>query len=270
MDTKGYYSLVRFVPDAFRGECVNLGVVLLCPEKRILNWQLANDYRRAGRLFGSDADSQRLRASKHALETRLATERHLLLDPARFHEFALRQQDMMQLTEPRSCAVSDPDAELDRLYERLVETHAPKRAAPEAMNSAQLKRFVTDRFDRAGLLDSIQTEIELPARHRTTPYHFDFGYQNCTAYKLVHTASFALQDPDEGCERAMILIGQIEDVRKNQTDCERTFTVVGTFAASQVEAQRAVTAAFEDRKITLWPSDQVDRVVETIRRDLMS
>lgn len=61
MQSKGYYSLVRFVPDAFRGEGVNLGVILLCPGRQFLEWRLTTNHQRARSFFRYDADAARLR-----------------------------------------------------------------------------------------------------------------------------------------------------------------------------------------------------------------
>jgi hypothetical protein len=121
METKGYYSLIRFVPDPFRGEGVNLGVILLCPEGQFLDWRITSNHQRARRFFGHAADVARLELVGRGLANRLQEQRRGLLDPSSFGAFAARHQDMLQLTEPRTCAVQNAQVDLDRLYSRLVE-----------------------------------------------------------------------------------------------------------------------------------------------------
>ncbi len=140
METKGYYSIARFVPDAFRGEGVNLGVLLLCPKERYLGWSFTPNHQRARRFFKHEADAGRLKVLSKGLASRLEAERSHLLDPEALRLFAGRQQDAVQLTEPRTCAIVDPSAELLRLYQRLVEPETVETVAATAMNALQTKR----------------------------------------------------------------------------------------------------------------------------------
>jgi hypothetical protein len=265
METKGYYSVVRFVPDAFRGEGVNLGVILLCPQRQYLEWELTSNHHRARRFFKYDADADRLRVLGRGLAERLKQDRTALLDPARLREFAGRHQDMLQLTDLRTVAVSDPAAELSRLFWRLVEPEAAA-VAERGMNAQQVRVLTASKLRSAGLLDRVDQDVEFEARYRTTPYKFSFGYQN-GLYKLIHTTSFAFKDANESCERAMVLLAEIEDVVKHQDGQKLEFQVMAAPSA-QPDARRAVATAFDEKGVRLWTPDAIDPLVEQVRAEL--
>ena len=98
MQSKGYYSLVRFVPDAFRGEGANLGVILLCPGRKFLEWKLTDKYRRARSFFRYDIDAARLRTLGRGLVDRLEQSRRAFVDPERLRGFVGLHHDRLQVT----------------------------------------------------------------------------------------------------------------------------------------------------------------------------
>ena len=267
METKGYYSIVRFVPDAFRGEGVNLGVLLLCPKERYLDWSFTSNHQRARRFFKYEADAHRLKILSKGLASRLEAERSRLLEPDALRNFSRRQQDAVQLTEPRTCAVVDPRAELKRLYQRLVEPETVEAAQATAMNALQVRALVAKQFENVGILDRLTKDVEFEARYRTTPYHFDFGYQN-GEYKVIHATSFAFKNPDDGCERASVLLSEIDDVRKHCSGRQPTFSVVGSFNSEQEKVRRAVSTQFDEKKVRLVVTDRLPSLVDEVRREI--
>lgn len=267
METKGYYSIVRFVPDAFRGEGVNLGVLLLCPEEGYLEWSFTPNHQRARRFFKYEADAHRLKILSKGLASRLEAERSHLLDPEALRLFAGRQQDALQLTELRTCAVVDPSAELQRLYQRLVEPETVETVTATAMNALQVRAYVSRQFEAAGVLDRLNKNVEFQARYRTTPYHFDFGYQN-GEFNIIHSASFAFKNPDGGCDRASVLLSEIRDVRDHCNGERPVFSVVGSFDPEQEQVRRAVTTQFREREVRLVVTDDLPLFVDEVRREI--
>lgn len=267
METKGYYSILRFVPDAFRGEGVNLGVLLLCPKEGYLHWRFTSNHQRARRFFKYEADASRLKILSKGLASRLEAERSHLLDPDVLRLFARRQQDAVQLTELRTCAIVDPAAELLQLYERLVEPETVETVPAAAMNASQVRAYVSKQFENAGILDRLNKDVEFEARYRTTPYHFDFGYQN-GEHKIIHTASFAFKNPNDGCERASVLLSEIRDVRDHSNGEFPVFSVVGSFDSEQEEVRRAVTTQFREREVRLVVTDELPSLVDEVRQGI--
>ena len=267
METKGYYSIIRFVPDAFREEAVNLGVLLLCPERQFFDWRLTSNHQRARRFFKYEADVERLRVLGRGLAKRLEAQRADLLDPKRLADFIARHHGMLQMTALRTCAVSDPPAELSRLFARLVDQETPPVAA-RGMNAQQVRSFATSRFQQAGVWDKLDKDVEFPARYRPAAYQFAFGYQNGGPYKLIHTSSFVYKDANEACERALVLLGEIDDVRTHQNGRGLDFQVIAAFDDEQPAVREAVSTAFREKEVRLWVPREIDPLIEQVKAEI--
>lgn len=119
------YAIVRLLPRVERGECLNVGVILLCRGQRFLGARIALDERRlAG--FAPDLDPATIRPHLDAIE-RIAAG-----DPAagpiarlgqaeRFHWLVAPSSTMIQSSEVHTGLCDDPAAELDHLVATLVD-----------------------------------------------------------------------------------------------------------------------------------------------------
>ena len=120
------YAIVRVLPRVERGECLNVGVILLCRPRRFLGARIALDETRlAG--FAPDLDPASIRPHLDAIE-RIAAG-----DPAagpiaqlgqaeRFHWLVSPASTIIQASDVHSGLCDDPAAELDHLVATLVET----------------------------------------------------------------------------------------------------------------------------------------------------
>jgi hypothetical protein len=125
MYSKGYYSILQYVPDVERAEGVNVGVVLICPARNFLKVRTTKDNNRVVRFFGTNAgfDAQRLTILKQALEERITAIQTL----EEFQRFVETRANHLRLIAPRPIKLVEPEAELDRLFAALVEE--PQSAA---------------------------------------------------------------------------------------------------------------------------------------------
>lgn len=119
------YAIVRVVPRVERGECLNVGVVLLCRPRRFLGARIHLD---EGRLaaFAPGLDP-------HALRPHLAAiERIAAGDPSagpiarlglaeRFHWLVAPASTIIQPSDVHTGLSQDPAAELDHLMTTLVD-----------------------------------------------------------------------------------------------------------------------------------------------------
>lgn len=268
METKGYYSILRFVPDPFRDEGVNLGVILLCPEHGYVDWRITTNHQRARRFFKYEADPGRLRLLGRDLNQRLERERVSLLSVDYLTTFARRHRDVLQLTEPRTCAVDDPVHDLTTLYSHIVEVEDSSKPR-SALNSQQVRAHVSSRLDADGLLRFMQPDIQLSANYKTRPYSFSFAYQNGAPLSIIEATSFAYKDPEVGCERALILLGEIDDVSTHTDVRAESFSVVGAFHPDQPEVEKAVDLAFRERRVRLYRVEHLDPLVERVKSELL-
>lgn len=119
------YAVLRLVPRIERGECFNVGVVLLCRSRRFLAARTFLDEAKLTAL-APDIDPGLVRAHLVALE-RVAAGDHdagpmAALEPAeRFHWIASVSNTMIQPSPIHTGLTTDPGATLDRLMRELVE-----------------------------------------------------------------------------------------------------------------------------------------------------
>jgi len=123
------YAIIRILPSIERGECLNVGVILLCRPQRFLGARIALDTARlAG--FAPDLDPETVRPHLDVIE-RIAAG-----DPAagpiarlgqaeRFHWLVAPASTIIQASDVHSGLCDDPAAELDHLVATLVETVRP-------------------------------------------------------------------------------------------------------------------------------------------------
>ena len=119
------YAIVRVVPRVERGECLNVGVILLCRPRRFLDARIHLD---EGRLaaFAPDLDPGVVRPHLEAIE------RVAVGDPTggpiarlgraeRFHWLVAPASTIIQPSEVHTGFCEDPAAELDHLVATLVD-----------------------------------------------------------------------------------------------------------------------------------------------------
>ena len=119
------YAIVRVLPRVERGECLNVGVVLLCRPRRYLSARIALD---EGRLaaFAPGLDPATIRPHLTAIERIAAGDPEAgpiarLGQAERFHWLVSPSSTMIQASEVHSGLCDDPAAELDHLVATLVE-----------------------------------------------------------------------------------------------------------------------------------------------------
>jgi hypothetical protein len=119
------YAIVRVLPRVERGECLNVGVVLLCRPRRYLAARIALD---EGRLaaFAPDLDPATIRPHLAAIERIAAGDPDAgpiarLGQAERFHWLVSPSSTIIQASEVHSGLCDDPAVELDHLVATLVE-----------------------------------------------------------------------------------------------------------------------------------------------------
>ena len=118
------YAIVRVVPHVERGECVNAGVVLFCRPRRFLSARIALNTDRVTAI-APDADLGAIRGHLDALVRIAAGEPDagpIAALPAseRFHWLVAPSSTIIQCSPVHTGLTDEPEAELERLVERLV------------------------------------------------------------------------------------------------------------------------------------------------------
>jgi hypothetical protein len=119
------YAIVRVVPRVERGECLNVGVILLCRPKRFLGARIALDERRLA-AFAPDLDPASIRPHLDAIERIAAGDTAAgpiarLGTAERFHWLVAPSSTIIQASEVHTGLCDDPATELDHLVTTLVD-----------------------------------------------------------------------------------------------------------------------------------------------------
>lgn len=119
------YAIIRVVPRIERGECLNVGVVLLCRPRQYLGARIHLDATRLAAL-APDLDVGPIRSNLDAIERIAAGDATAgpiarLGKAERFHWLVAPASTMIQPSEVHSGLCDDPAVELDRLVATLVD-----------------------------------------------------------------------------------------------------------------------------------------------------
>ena len=123
------YAIIRVVPEVERGERLNVGVVLICRQRRFLGMRLALDEARLLTLWPlldvaavrSQLDGMRRVCEGDPDAGPIAR----LSQAERFHWLVAPSSTIIQPSPPHSGLCADPAAMLDTLLARLVAPPAP-------------------------------------------------------------------------------------------------------------------------------------------------
>ena len=120
------YAIVRVLPRVERGECLNVGIVLLCRPRRFLGARIALDEARLA-AFAPDLDPATIRPHLDAIERVAAGDPSAgpiarLGQAERFHWLVAPSSTVIQASDVHSGLCDDPALELGHLVATLVET----------------------------------------------------------------------------------------------------------------------------------------------------
>ena len=118
------YAVVRVVPDVERGEFLNVGVILFAKTRHALIARVLLDDDRLA-VLAPDRDADMIRAHLTSIEQIAAGGPDSgpigqLSASQRFHWLVAPRSTMIQTSAVHSGLCDDPEAELGRIFERLV------------------------------------------------------------------------------------------------------------------------------------------------------
>ena len=120
------YAIIRVVPRVERGELINVGVILSCPDVSFLEARIELDEARL-RAFdpGVDLDEVRTHLDTIPITCRGGAEAGpigALPQRARFHWLVAPRSTIIQISPVHTGRTDDPAAALERLLDRMVRT----------------------------------------------------------------------------------------------------------------------------------------------------
>jgi hypothetical protein len=121
------YAVIRIAPRPEREEFVNAGVLLICTEKRFLDFRMRVDEERLRALW-TGIDLGVIRLHMEAVQRIVAGDENAgaiarLSQKERFHWLTSPRSTMIQVSPVRTGITDDPAAALERLEQQLLLPH---------------------------------------------------------------------------------------------------------------------------------------------------
>ena len=236
---RGFFSVIQFCPDLDRGECANVGVILMVPPLGFLDVRFSENNDAPKLRFGRDAyDDVRLTVAKKALEGRLRQEGKGWSSPEDIQRFARREGNHLLLTTPKVMLVENATAELEELFNRLVQV------------PPQIRRH--------------QPKPNLKAVFEEKLY----GYRN-GVLNLVRPEGFPIDEKAATTKADELAVkGHLIHKLRDNTGKGQKLVVVGGFDASAPEAlKRRIDYVLSEHDTRLIREERIAEFVEEVRRE---
>ncbi|HEY7423605.1 MAG TPA: DUF3037 domain-containing protein [Gemmataceae bacterium] len=259
--TTGYYSIIQFCPDPARREVANVGVVLLCPELGFLKTRMAEGTHRIKEVFPKlRPDPKRLASELRLVERRLDIDREYFKTVDDLTRFAETRANAMRLTLPLPIRIEQPEAELSRLFARLV-------GERERQPRNRIRRALAETFKKWALTDRIQENVRVTLPLFDRSIKAPFGFQN-GRFNLIQATKFAGHKMAGILPRAgqFALEGELLTRQPHPKLGPMQLVVVAQFGADQDDVFEAVRSIFQEKQTRLYTLDEADRLAEEIRQ----
>jgi Protein of unknown function (DUF3037) len=259
------FFLVQYIPDLVRGEFMNIGLFLHCPEEKYLGCLFTDDYRRVKR-FHAQADLEFLREIQNDFEQQIDEHGEDLEGYVRYVQNAF--SNLLQVAPPRTCLLHDPQSEIHSLFARYVTERAS--AIEREDTRVRIKQRLTSAFVHAGVWEKLQKRIAAAAwTHPGDPFTFDYGYRPVEIagkpnghVRFIHALSLKRDS-----ELAKVLVYTLEHVRRKEA-ADLTAVVEG-LAGQGDDSAALCQRILEEGKIAIQPLASVEAFAESIRAELM-
>lgn len=251
----GYYSVIQYCPDRARAEAVNVGVVLMVPDREFIKARTAHGNDRVRRLFSLKGDRlEHLNSAKQAFEARFEVEGAHFRSAEDLVRFAATRGNELILTPPRSIKVDDPEAELGSLFDELVGGRARKEPKPKLIELDEV--FMRLRKTNPHVL--IRQSFEVSAYKKVKA---DYAYQNGTL-NLVRVHSF---NADEDLQAAARLGAEGLLIRKHGVNDQPAKEIVVSSTAHEIEQR--VRALLKEFGVEFVPRQEVPRFAARVEQE---
>lgn len=265
---RAYYSLIQYCPDRSRAEAANIGVVLVCPELEFIRARTVGNNQRVKRFFGASAiDSKRFRLVERAIEARIANHYDWSSGVADLERFISTRANDIQLTPHRSMKSTNPEADLEQLFEELVleRTDALARVRPDRPQPAEVDRvfayldneFRAPRFQGRIRFNEL-VEIPVLGKQLEVEYAFDNGAEN-----LIKTMTFRGRE-ETILRDATELAVEGDLLSRHAGPRSRQLIVLPVFTAKPGDAPARVGQLFSEYNVRLVEPEQVAAFVQEV------
>jgi hypothetical protein len=184
------FLLMRYVPDPFKNEFVNIGVVLLGRDGGFAGVRFTHDWT-AVRCLDPQADVDILDALEGDIRDQIEK------SPDSRKQLMYRLQDTLstglQLSEPNALLSDAPQKDLEQLARTYLERVHPKRESRLGARQ-RIVAQMQSAFESAGVWDSLTKKIKAAKyTHSGDPLKIDCGYRPNGVIRLFHGMALATE-----------------------------------------------------------------------------
>jgi len=258
------FLLMRYVPDPFKNEFVNIGVLLLGRNDNFADVRFTRDWARV-RCSDPQADVDIL----EALESDIRRQLHSSAESRK--QIVYRLQDTLsnalQLSQPSAMLSQSPAQDLERLAQTYLERGKPQR---EARLGAR-QRIVTEMrmaFETAGVWNALNKKVKAAKyTHRGDPLKIDCGYRPNGVIRLFHAVSLATE-PDSAKVLAFSYPSLSEGIARVEHAKTDLTAVVEDGLNREDDAIQFAIQTLEQSSIKVASVNQLPMLAERARQEL--
>ena len=256
---RGYYSILRYIPDLERGEGANIGVVLFCPELRFLEAQTARGNDRVRRFFrSSELDLRRINAFKEMFEERVSIEAGRIETIEDFRTFIDTRANQLRLSEPRPVKVLDPEKTLNELFEELVGGRLRGAHAVEARR--QLRWQFEELLKQRGVAEKVQRDVRVRLPIMDREVNFSYMFRNGRP-NLVKAEAFEAE-VKRNIDRASVLA--VEAVELKDAPEHYKVNVIASFKPGDNDSREHIRALLRRFEVDVHAEEEIENLVRLI------
>lgn len=212
MSSRGYYSLIRYVPNPRRDEAINIGVMLVTKSREFADVRLLESIPRASRLAYLLPNERIISAvstfTRDYLEEYVSEKK---VSPAdMLDELSHDLANSVRVESPMICEIDDPETKLNDLFRSLVALPAGHRVSRRpVMPRRSLVKKVHEAFRHADLDEYLTRNALVTGEFGRHRIDFIFGEE---PFALVQALTVDLSNEMEFVDKTVLWEGKARDI----------------------------------------------------------
>jgi len=260
------FFLLRYMPDAVKGEFVNIGLVMIEASTDgggFADVRFTKDWRRV-LCLDPQADIEMLQAVERDLRRQVAETRNCELMMQRLDDSL---SNLIQLSASKGCLTADPAAEIEKMagmYLEAMRVRGARAVSGRQMILAEMR----EAWEQAGVWKFLQRDLAVaPYTHPGDPFAFDFGYRVGGEIKLFQAVSMKA-----GVDAAVTLAARYPKIAPAMTQKIEVAPMLTAVVEAELDRSRTevgfALAMMEESRIRVAATTEMAEIAETARREL--
>lgn len=257
------FLLMRYVPDPFKNEFVNIGVLLLGRSDDFADVRFTRDWARV-RCADPQADVDILEALESDIRQQLQSSesRKQII-----HRLQDTLSNGLQLSEPSALLSDFPMRDLERLAQTYLERAKPQRET-RLGGRQRIVSEMRNAFEAAGVWAALNKKIKAAKyTHRGDPLKIDCGYRPNGVIRLFHAVSLDTE-PDSAKILAFSYPSLSEGIARVENAKTDFTAIVEDDLDREDDAIEFAIQVLERTSIKVAPMSQLSMIAERARQEL--